>query len=164
MAPGEIQFPERTVLLAKASTQKMQASMVTLNSIAELRRGKETAEFFDSLPPEEHSEWLDELLDRAQFENSDGRAPYVCLLDTGVNNGHPLISPALTDTDLHTVDAAWGTDDAVGHGTEMAGLALAGDLAGILASTDMVVIGHCLESVKLLQKDGGNSGDSKLHG
>ena len=49
IAPGNVAFPERTVLLMYASVDQMQSSMVTLNSIAELRRAKETAEFFDSL-------------------------------------------------------------------------------------------------------------------
>ena len=44
VARGELIFPERTVLLARASLEQMQRSMVTLNSIAELRRGKELAD------------------------------------------------------------------------------------------------------------------------
>ena len=63
-APGELQFPERTVLLAYGSAGQMKRSMLTLNSIAEMRRAKETAEFFDALPPEEHAEWLEELQGR----------------------------------------------------------------------------------------------------
>ena len=53
VAEGVLMFPERTVLMARASVGQMQRSMVTLNSIAELRRPKETAEFFDSLGREE---------------------------------------------------------------------------------------------------------------
>ena len=53
LAKGELRFPERTILLARASVEQMRASMVTLNSIAELRRPKETADFFDSLLPSE---------------------------------------------------------------------------------------------------------------
>ena len=53
VAPGELSFPERTVLQVLASVEQMQRSMLTLNSVAELRRPKETAEFFDSLPSEE---------------------------------------------------------------------------------------------------------------
>ena len=52
IAPGDLAFPERTVLLVSASLERMQRSILTLNSIAELRRAKETAEFFDSLRPE----------------------------------------------------------------------------------------------------------------
>ena len=126
--PGELHFPERTVLLVRASAAEMSRSMMTLNSIAELRRAKETAEFFDALLPEEQSTWMDELLGRCHFSGTNESVPYVCLLDTGINNGHPLIASALADSDLHTVEPAWGMDDTEGHGTAMAGLALTGDL------------------------------------
>lgn len=164
VAAGELLFPERSILLVRTSAAKMKRSMMTLNSIAELRWAKETADFFDSLVAEEQSRWLDELLERCRYSGISTEAPHVCILDTGVNNGHPLLAPALTDADLHTIDPAWGTDDAHGHGTGMAGLALMGDLTAALASDEQIVIGHRLESVKLLQKDGGNDGDSHHHG
>lgn len=164
VGPGKLEFPERTVLLVRTSAAVMRRSMMILNSIAELRRAKETSEFFDSLLPEEQSTWMDELLDRCRFSKDDDSVPYVCLLDTGVNNGHPLIAPALADSDLHTVEPDWGTDDAEGHGTAMAGLVLAGDLTDVLSSDTPIEIGHRLESVKLLPADGGNVGDSMHHG
>ncbi len=161
---GELIFPERTVLLARASVEQMQHSMVTLNSIAELRCPKETAEFFDSLSPDEQVERLDDLLSRTRFAAETGQTPYVCLLDTGVNRGHRLISPALAPGDLHTVEPGWGTDDADGHGTEMAGVALAGNLTELLADNRPVEISHRLESVKLLKTDGATGTDSRHHG
>ncbi len=164
MAPGELEFPERTVLLVYTSAGQMKRSMTTLNSIAELRRAKETAEFFRSLPPEEQSEWLDDLINRTQFIESADTVPYVCMFDTGVNNGHPLIRSGLADSDLHTVEPAWGSDDAQGHGTAMAGLALAGDLTEAIASGMTIEIRHRLESVKLLDQDGANTNDSRHHG
>ncbi|MFH0998372.1 MAG: S8 family peptidase [Pseudomonadota bacterium] len=163
-APGELDFPERTVLLIRGSAGLMARSMMTLNSIAELRRAKETSAFFDALPPEQQPAWLDELLSRCRFSGTDGRVPYVCLLDTGVNKGHPLISPAMADADLHTVNPSWGTNDAEGHGTAMAGLALIGNLAEALDSNEHIEIMHRLESVKLLPTDGENSDDPKHHG
>ena len=163
VAPGDLIFPERTVLLASASMEQMQYSMLTLNSIAELRRAKETAEFFDSLRPDEQQEWLDELLERTEFPADADEVPRVCLLDTGVNRGHPLLGPALAAGDLHSVEPGWGTDDAHGHGTQMAGVALAGDLTPLVDGTDPVVLDHRLESVKLLPGPGGD-GDSRHHG
>lgn len=163
VSPGELEFPERTVILVYASVGQMQSSMMTLNSIAELRRAKETAEFLD-LPLSDQAVRLDELLGRTRFPEPDETVPYVCLLDTGVNNGHPLIAPALADIDLHTVEPAWGTDDLQGHGTEMAGLALAGNLSEVLSSDDPIDIGYRLESVKLLPSDGSNTGDARHHG
>ena len=99
-----------------------------MNSIAELHRARETAGFFDALTLPEQSEWMADLLERASF-NGGAEQPYVCLLDTGVNRAHPLIEPALAAADLHTVEPGWGLQDDHGHGTAMAGLALAGNLA-----------------------------------
>jgi hypothetical protein len=164
VAPGEVQFPERTVLLAYGSAGQMKQSILTLNSIAELRRAKETAEFFDALPPDEQPAWLDELLGRTAAPEEGAAVPHVCIFDTGVNHGHPLIATVLGAADMHTVEPGWGTDDGDGHGTAMAGLAMAGNLTEALASDDPVQIGHRLESVKLLPEDGANGGDARHHG
>ncbi len=164
VAPGQIEFPERTVLLVYGSSAQMQRSIMTLNSIAELRRAKETAEFFDSLSPEEQPDWSDELLERLNLPVEGENVPHVCVLDTGVNHDHPLLVPALGNSDLHTIEPGWGTNDNEGHGTEMAGLALLGDLTPVLTSNDHVTIQHRLESVKLLDRNHDNSGDPEYHG
>ena len=164
VAPGTVSFPERTVLLVSASLEQMQRSMLTLNSIAELRRAKETADFFDSLEPTEQHEWLDDLLGRTSFIEDANDVTHVCLLDTGVNRGHPLLANALAQYDLHTVEPAWLVGDDDGHGTLMAGLALAGDLTELLASNASVEIGHRLESVKLLPQSGSGGNDPRHHG
>ncbi|MGA3282474.1 MAG: S8 family peptidase [Smithella sp.] len=164
VAPGQLEFPERTVLLAYTSAGAMKRSMMAINCIAELRRAKETADFFNSLPPEEQSDWQNDLLGRCQFADTDEQTPYICLLDTGINNGHPLISPSLSDSDLHTIEPAWDTDDIDGHGTAMAGLALIGNITDALSSNDPINIKHRLESVKILSEDGSNEGDAKHHG
>ena len=164
IAIGELCFPERTVLLVRTSAEKMSRSIVILNNIAELRRAKETAEFFDCMSREGQQEWLDDLLARIRYPSDNDEAPYVCLLDTGVNRGHPLLSQALAAADLHTVEPAWGADDNEGHGTQMAGLALAGDLTDLLSGNDPVEIGHRLESVKLLPQGQETGNDPRHHG
>ena len=162
VATGEVAFLERTVLLTFASVDQMQRSMVTLNTIAELRRAKETADFFDSLGADEQGEWLEDLLTRTQHTPNGKGIPHVCLLDTGVNRGHRLLGPALAANDLHTVEPAWGTNDTNGHGTRMAGLALAGDLTPLLAGSNSLEFNHRLESVKLLPSVGA-TGTNPLH-
>lgn len=164
IAPGELYFPERSVLLVYGSVGQMKRSMMTLNSIAELRRAKETAEFFDSLNPKEQPQWIDELKERLTLPADGAEVPYVCLLDTGVNNGHPLLQQAIANADKHSVEPAWGVDDGEGHGTEMAGLALLGNLTEALSIQIPVTISHRLESVKLLPEDGANGGDAIQHG
>lgn len=163
-APGVLHFPERSILLTYGSVEQMKRSMMTLNSIAELRRAKETAEFFDALTPQEQPEWADELNRRLTLPADGVDAPYICLFDTGINNGHPLLQHALSNGDKHTVDPAWGVDDSEGHGTEMAGLALFGNLTDVLSAPGPIRISHRLESVKLLHEDGANGGDAQLHG
>lgn len=163
IAPGDVQFPERSVLLLFASVTDLKRSMLTLNSIAELRRAKETADFFDELETEEQASWTDELMSRTTFPGSDDEVPAVCVLDTGVNRGHPLLNPLLEKGSQHTVEPAWGVNDDYGHGTQMAGLAAAGDLVAALSSTEPITIRHRLESVKLLVEPGSNTNDARHH-
>lgn len=160
---GALEFPERTILLIQSSKAQLQRSTLTLNSIAELRRAKETADFFDSFTPAEQYQWAEELLERTTFADPEN-APHVCILDTGINHGHRLLAPALADPDLHTIEPEWGVADQHGHGTNMAGLALWGDLTGVLESANPIFIEHRLESVKLLPNDGANAGEEKNYG
>ncbi|WP_027147376.1 S8 family peptidase [Methylobacter marinus] len=152
----ELHFPERSVLLMYGTQMQIQQSMMLLNSIAELKRAKETAEFFDSLAPTEQREWTNELLERTKWPLEN--APHVCILDTGINAKHPLLAQSLNDEDQHTIEPSWGVADQNGHGTEMAGLTIWGDLTPNLANSAPVVLTHHLESVKLLPHDGGNVG------
>tara|TARA_R110001599_G_scaffold353151_2_gene590449 strand:+ start:10471 stop:11538 length:1068 start_codon:yes stop_codon:yes gene_type:complete len=144
IAPGELIFPERTVILMYGSVSQMKRSMMTLNSIAELRRAKETADFFDSLSAADQPQWVDELLSRTTLPEDSSDAPYVCILDTGVNNAHPLLRPALADSDKHCVEPGWGLDDIDGHGTGMAGVALLGNITDALIENQPISVGHRL--------------------
>lgn len=164
IAPGELYFPERSILLIYGSVEQMKRSILILNSIAELRRAKETADFFDALPPAEQPQWIAEFKQRLTLPNDGEEVPYVCLFDSGVNNRHPLLQQAIADADKHSVEPGWGVDDSEGHGTEMAGLALFGNLTDVLVTSASIDVKHRLESVKLIQEDGANGGDAQLHG
>jgi hypothetical protein len=159
-----INFPERTVVLMFGSQQQFSTSVMTLNCVAELRRAKETAEFFDGMRPTEQQDWVDETLTRLTVAGEDHATPRVCLLDSGVNRGHPLLAPFLSTADLHTVNPAWGVDDTANHGSGLAGLVALGDLIDVLETNNAIVIRHRLESVKMTPKQGANEGDAKHHG
>jgi hypothetical protein len=159
-----ISFPERTVVLMYGSQQQFSASVMTLNCVAELRRAKETAAFFDGMTPAEQREWVDESLARLTTAPEDDSTPRVCLLDSGVNRSHPLLSPFIAGTDTYTVDPAWGVDDTANHGTGIAGLVALGDLSAALASAGPLTVAHRLESVKLTPEQGANAGESRQHG
>jgi hypothetical protein len=156
-------FPERTVLLMYGSQQQFSQSVMVLNCVAELRRAKDTAEFFDGMAVDEQQQWLDTMLAHAQFPDAGDEIPRICLLDSGVNRGHPLLAPLLDEPDMHTVEPAWGTDDTANHGTGLAGLAAFGDITGVLISTLPIKVTHRLESVKLTPSEGANEGDAKHH-
>lgn len=160
---NRVDFPERTVVLMHGSERQLSQSVMTLNCVAELRRAKETAELFDGMNPEEQQAWKDELLDRTSFPPHNDKVPRVCLLDSGVNRGHPLLAQVLATNDLHTINPDWGTDDEANHGTGLAGIATYGDLTEALETEQPIQIEHLLESVKLTQKDGANAGDAEFH-
>lgn len=159
----QVNFPERTVLLMHGSEERLSRSVHMLNCIAELRRAKETAEFFHGMAREEQQAWINEMLGRLNVAGGEDATPRVCLLDTGVTHGHPLLRPLMDDADLHTVNPAWGIDDAANHGTGIAGLAAYGDLTETLVSAHPVQVGHRLESVKLLSNEGANEGGADHH-
>ncbi|CAN7464700.1 S8 family peptidase [Acidovorax sp. LjRoot118] len=153
-----LHFPERIVAQIHSSKAQLLQSPLVLNMIAELRRAKTTAAFFDGLPLDEQVQWQDDLQARL-LPQPTGNA-YVTLLDTGVNHGHPLLTPFVANVDRHSIEPDWGTDDANGHGTELAGLALMGDLTHALADNALLPVPHRLESVKILRWPGDNEGES----
>jgi hypothetical protein len=149
-----LQFDDRIVTLVRAAPKQLSTSIDVLNDLAEVRCAKETATVFADMGSEEQGQRSKELLSRTS-PPAHG-APAVCVLDTGVTRGHPLLQAALAAADCHTCDPTWGTHDDGGHGTEMAGLALYGDLTPALASSNPVQLRHGLESVKILPPNGSN--------
>jgi hypothetical protein len=151
---GFVTFPGRVVVAAHGSREALEAALELLDKVAEIRGIAPTAEFFLSdLKPFEQVDWVHDLQARTSF-GAAGTAPYVTLLDTGVNHGHPLLAGGLEPADMHTVDPTWNTTDHHGHGTAMAGLALHGNLTSPLASAESNSVPHRLESVKILPPTG----------
>jgi hypothetical protein len=159
----QINFPERTVVLMFGSRAQLSTSVMMLNCVAELRRAKETAEFFMGMVPLEQNQWVADALARLTVPPDEDAVPRVCLLDSGVNRGHPLLSPFLSPADLHTVHPAWGVGDEANHGSGLAGLVALGDLSNALAASEPIIVAHRLESVKLTPVQGTNNGDSQFH-
>ncbi len=131
----------------------MARSINLLNCVAELRKAKDTAEFSVKCAPQNKRNGY-----RLPWKPrpSPIQAPAVCVLDTGINRQHPLITSALAEEDLHSCHPDWNVADHHGHGTEMAGLALYGDLTEILGTTAPITLRHRLESVKILPPTGQN--------
>lgn len=152
-----LKFPGRIVVAVQSTRQELQGTVQLLDMIAEIRSVPPTAEFFlADLSPADQAEWVTELQGRTTFAEANEDPAYVTLLDTGVNHGHPLLSGALSAEDVRTIHQALTATDQIGHGTEMAGVALHGDLAVPLSGRDPNAIGHRMESVKILPDQGQN--------
>ncbi|WKZ33532.1 MAG: S8 family peptidase [Thermodesulfobacteriota bacterium] len=153
---GALEFPERTVIQIFANGEQLANLLEASDEIAEFRLAKETAAFWLDLPNVDQAQAVQDLLERLDVVDT---GVVVCLLDTGVNNGHPLIQPVLNNDDCHSVESAWGVDDHDRHGTLMAGVSAFGDLQDILASGRRVRVTHRLESAKILPRFGQNPHD-----
>lgn len=156
-----IHFLDRTILLVHGNKEQITRSIKLLGSIAEVRRAKETADFFTGMDRQQQNEWIEHTIENLTVAPDD--SPSVCILDTGVNEQHPLLQPAISAGDVHSYDPAWGTDDKFGHGTPMAGLALYGDLTNALAGAGALHLTHTLESVKITPNPDHHA-DKKLYG
>jgi len=142
-----LEFVDRSVLLIRGSREQLSNSLEVLGVIAEVRKAKVTSDFFTGLPAASQHEWAEDLLGRISLPSEE--APAVGLLDTGVNRGHPLLEPLISDADLQTLKPGWGVHDAIGHGTQMAGLAIYGDLNEVLSVTHQIQLTHSVQSLKL---------------
>ncbi len=151
-------FLDRVVFQARASLRSLAAAKEMLDHVAELRLAKQRPETVWMRPQTERRRIARGLVDRLALPAE--ASPYICLLDSGVNRGHPLLAPLLAADDLHTVVSAWGKQDNDHHGTGMAGLCLHGDLAAWVDSTGPMAVSHRLESSKIFCREGVESTDS----
>ncbi len=154
-----LSFPEREVLLIFCNGAQLNEFILQCDLIAEIRLLKETANFWLQQRNQEQVSWNQELLQRAEFSY---QGTGICLLDTGVNNGHMLLAPAIADEDCLALFPDWGTNDHDGHGTTMAGVLVYGDLQFLLESQENFKIRHRVTSIKILPPRGQN--DKDLYG
>lgn len=155
-----LSFPERAVLAVHADANDLATLIAHSDQVAEFRAAHEPATPLVTASNREQAEWVEDLRARSSYPVDDKVC--VCLLDTGVNNGHPLLEPLLDDDDLHVVEPSWVKNDLDGHGTLMAGLAGYGDLQAAVLSNGPITLKHRLESSKILPDQGDNP--EKLYG
>jgi len=140
---------DRFVILLYASIEQLSRIFYNIDDIAELRGpSKVSALPLANFSRLEQADWVEELQKRMKVAKAD--APAVCILDQGINS-HPLLIGSLDNTDKHVADPIWKHDPVkYAHGTEMAGLALFGDLNNAVLSNQEIILEHRLESVKVL--------------
>ena len=157
IARRSLAFRDRAVVQIRGSREKLANSLDKFDGIAELRQPSVLAQSIAGQSAVEQREWVDELLERMRV--AEVGAPAVCIVDTGVDRGNPLLLASLSQSDCHACDAAWSIEDHSGHGTEMGGIALYGDVGAALVSPEEVRLLHRLESVKLLPDRSENDPD-----
>lgn len=163
---SQLILTEHIVQLIKGTIKQLSQSLLLLDNLSELRKPQEIADFINhkTVSYEDKKLYLEDLIARTEIlTNTD--SVLVCLLDSGVNNQHPLLLPCLPDNHLYTYSEAWGTNDSYsygGHGTGVAGLALYGDLAEALSTPENIQILHGLESYKIFHQNHPN--DPELYG
>lgn len=141
-----LEFPQRTIFIIKANYAQLNELILSFGWIAEIRKTEELNSFWINQRISENNQWIEEALQNITFTKSNN---FICILDTGINNGHSLIEPVLDNPNLLTVEPGWGTNDSDGHGTNMAGVAIYGNLNAILENNSPIEIHHQLESVKI---------------
>jgi subtilisin family serine protease len=102
----------------------------------------------------------DELADLQDIErlpeeiaSPEDDAPVVGVIDTGIRAGHPLLRPAVVDAVALDLSFGEQAEDAHGHGTSVAGIALFGDVL-TAARTGAVQAPFWLASVRVLDDQG----------
>ena len=152
-------FPDRIVCAAYVSGEDLSKLLQMSDCLAEFRRLAEPNSFFTGLETSEQKEWVDDLLARIKSIHEDVA---VCILDTGVNNEHPLLRPLYGNDSVHKArEYIVSGADMNGHGTQMAGIAGYGDLKKCLESGEDIFLNHSLESVKLI---GSKENEPELYG
>ncbi len=162
--------PDRDMVFPEAVIVPIHGSRVGIElliwasdgGVAELGTWVDDAAVLDTLDHNEQNDLVMDLAERVVWPGDD--VPVVCLLDTGVNRAHPLIEPALSPDDLHTVEPGWSVDDDNGHGSGMSGILLHGDLASRLGDHSMPVLRHRMESVKLMPPPGAAGHEARNYG
>ena len=148
VGPRQFVFDDRTIVVVHAAPSQLATALDIIDEFAELRSAHANSAFFTQPSNIEQGDWVADLANRTTPAPDD--APAACILDTGVNRGHPLLEHSIADTDMHTCVPAWGVHDHDGHGTEMAGIALYGQLQSALEDDRPLALLHRLESAKIL--------------
>lgn len=142
-----LEFQDFLVVNAVATIRQLASTQLLRQAIAEIRIAQEPASFFTEMAARDQKAWGADLSARLRRVPSEC---YVTILDSGVTQGHPLLSELLSPEDCHSVQESWGTHDTHRHGTLQAGLAMFGDLTDSLSKAQPIAVTHSLESVKLI--------------
>ncbi|GGP12982.1 hypothetical protein GCM10012278_62940 [Nonomuraea glycinis] len=148
VSEAALAFPYRVVTLVRTSAQEL-GTLLTTNAIpGELRKPGFTEELF-GLERTFQADLINDLVSRTTA--AEPEAPAVCVLDCGVQAEHPLLKASFDNGYTAIEGTTSAPAPTATHGTEMAGLALYGDLEQLLNGSSPIRLEHRLESVKILR-------------
>lgn len=153
---GSIKFRDRLVKIVCASVNQLKQLQQFLQQIAEIRPANTVSLDFFDLNSAEQFVWANTLT----YTLENNLIP-VCILDTGVTYGHPLLEQFTNSNCVISAEPQWTPSDNKGHGTGIAGLVVFGDLKYTVQS-QVANIAATIESVKILPDQGVN--DPRLYG
>lgn len=153
---GSLSFKDRMVKIVCASVNQLNLLQLSIQNIAEIRPANTVSLDFLNLQANEQFSWTQNLT----YTLSENCIP-VCILDTGVTYGHPLLEKFTNSDCVITAEPQWSPLDQKGHGTGIAGLVVFGDLKHTLQNS-IVDITATIESVKILPDQGAN--EPRLYG
>ncbi len=148
---------DRFVVLIKANKAQLSELRKKYPHIAEIRTYKKIApRSVIEFSREEQEILKDDILSRTT--RIDDANTSVVIFDSGINQGHPLISPFLHEEDNKSYKADWGSSDhlTAPHGTAMSGLVLYGNINDLVGKSEEIKIGTTLKGVKIFNRDDEN--------
>jgi hypothetical protein len=145
---GRLEYPELIVRLVEATPEQIDDIVRRTDAVSELRAAPKTPDTITHLPPECQHDLIAGIAERSEAPNDD--AATICILDSGLNEAHPIIASHTSSADVHAWNPSWGTQDDVSHGTPMASIALFGDLLpALIGGTPLRSVAR-VESVKVV--------------
>lgn len=151
-----ITFRDRLVKIVTGSFEQLEVLQKLTNLIVEVRPATTVCSEYINMTPSEQLAWSTSLA----ITISPNAVP-ICILDSGVNIGHPLLFPVCNPDAQTQYDMNWPAGDQLGHGTWMAGASVYGDLKHQLNNTTITITG-IIESGKIIS--GTTTNDPELYG
>jgi len=141
-------LPEHTILHVFGAFGLLGQSTALMNCVAEIRMVHNYASVYEHLDVDQQQAVVDALRRRVTVR-VDSRIG-VCVMDTGVERGHPLLNGIIAEAANRTIQEPWGVADDQDHGTPMAGIVAYGYLAHALATNENIEVPYALEAVKIV--------------
>lgn len=144
---GVVSFEGLNVVLIKASKKQLNQMIHVVKPILKIRKYNSSVELIENSNKDDR-DWTQIIEENIKV--SSKKLSRIGVLDSGVNEQHPLISNFLPKARCTTVkNMSLGLKDAANHGTPTAGIVLYGDFSDLLNQRHNREITNELASVKM---------------